>query len=98
MGKAAQRMVMGGMPQEEEEILQSPMRMALQSFLHDKIAMAGVFCFVIIFLCCVILPFFYPIDLYYQDVTQANVAPGFGMLKVPSAMQGNAQDIAFRSF
>ena len=97
MSKAAQRMVMGGMPQEEEEILQSPMRMALQSFLHDKIAMAGIFCFVIIFLCCVILPFFYPIDLYYQDVTQANVAPGFGMLKVPSAMQGNAQDISVGS-
>ena len=97
MSKAAQRMVMGGMPQEEEEILQSPMRMAFQSFLHDKIAMAGVFCFVIIFLCCVILPFFYPIDLYYQDVTQANVAPGFGMLKVPSAMQGNAQDISVGS-
>ena len=97
MGKAAQRMMVGGMPQEEEEILQSPMRMALGSFLHDKVAMAGVFCFVIIFLCCVILPFFYPIDLYYQDVTQANVAPGFGMIKVPSSMQGKAQDISVGS-
>ena len=97
MGKAAQRMMVGGMPQEEEEILQSPMRMALGSFLHDKVAMAGVFCFLIIFLCCIVLPFFYPIDLYYQDVTQANVAPGFGMIKVPSAMQGKAQDISVGS-
>ncbi len=97
MGKAAQRMVLGGMPQEEEELLQSPMRMALQSFVHDKIAMAGVICFVVIFLCCIILPFFYPINLYYQDVTQANVAPGFGMIKVPSALQGNAQDISVGS-
>ncbi len=96
-GKAAQRMVLGGMPQEEEELLQSPMRMALQSFVHDKIAMAGVICFVVIFLCCIILPFFYPINLYYQDVTQANVAPGFGMIKVPSALQGNAQDISVGS-
>ena len=58
MSKAAQRMVMGGMPQKEEEILQSPMRMALQSFLQVKIAMAGIFCFVGIFVCCVILPVF----------------------------------------
>ena len=94
---AAQRMVLGGLPQEEEEILQSPLQMVISSFVRDKIAMIGVILFTFIFLCCVFLPYFFPIDLYYQDVTQANVAPGFGMLKVPSGLQGNAQDMSVGS-
>ena len=91
---AAQRMVVGGLPQEEDELMQSPVRMVVQSFLHDKVAMTGMILFLVIFLCCIVLPFFYPIDLYYQDVTQSNVAPGFGMLKVPSQLQGNAQMVS----
>ena len=74
--------------------MQSPVRMVVQSFLHDKVAMTGLILFLVIFLCCIVLPFFYPIDLYYQDVTQSNVAPGFGMLKVPSQLQGNAQMVS----
>lgn len=91
---AAQRMMLGGLPQEEEELMQSPARMVVQSFVHDKVAMTGLILFLVIFLCCIVLPFFFPIDLYYQDVTQSNVAPGFGMLKVPAQMQGNAQMVA----
>ena len=91
---AAQRMVLGGLPQEEEELMQSPARMVLQSFVHDKVAMTGLILFLIIFLCCIILPFFYTIQLSYQDVTQSNVAPGFGMLSVPSQLQGNAQMVS----
>ena len=91
---AAQRMVLGGLPQEEEELMQSPVRMVVQSFLHDKVAMTGLVLFLVIFLCCIVLPFFYPIELHYQDVTQSNVAPGFGMLKVPSQLQGNAKMIS----
>ncbi len=91
---AAQRMMLGGLPQEEEELMQSPARMVVQSFVHDKVAMTGLILFLLIFLCRIVLPFFFPIDLYYQDVTQSNVAPGFGMLKVPAQMQGNAQMVA----
>ena len=91
---AAQRMMLGGLPQEEEELMQSPARMVVQSFVHDKVAMTGLILFLLIFLCCIVLPFFFPIDLYYQDVTQSNVAPGFGMLKAPAQMQGNAQMVA----
>ncbi|HJB60879.1 MAG TPA: ABC transporter permease subunit [Candidatus Ruminococcus gallistercoris] len=87
-------MMLGGLPQEEEELMQSPARMVVQSFVHDKVSMTGLILFLLIFLCCIVLPFFFPIDLYYQDVTQSNVAPGFGMLKVPAQMQGNAQMVA----
>ena len=96
---AAERMIMGGMPQEEqdEELMQSPMRMVVASFIKDKIAMVGLCLFVIIFLCCMILPFFFPIELNYQDVTQANAAPGFGLLKVPDSLQGNVQALSVGS-
>lgn len=96
---AAERMFMGGMPQEEqdEELMQSPMRMVVASFIKDKIAMVGLCLFVIIFLCCMILPFFFPIELNYQDVTQANAAPGFGLLKVPDSLQGNVQALSVGS-
>ena len=95
---AAQRMVLGGLPQEEEEeVLQSPLQMVVSSFIRDKIAMIGVILFTFIFLCCVFLPYFFPIDLYYQDVTQANVAPGFGMLSVPAQLKNNALDLSVGS-
>ena len=93
---AAERMVMGGMPQQDqdEELMQSPMRMVVASFIKDKVAMIGLCAFVIVFLCCMILPFFFPIELNYQDVTQANVAPGFGMTKIPTALKDNALAIS----
>lgn len=93
----AQKMLLGGAMTEDQEEVLTPIQMVVKSFVHDKVAMAGVICFVFIFLCCVILPFFLPIDMYYQDVTQANVKPGFGMLKVPSALDGNAKQISIGS-
>ena len=60
---AAQRMVMGGLPQEEDELMQSPVRMVVQSFLHDKIAMIGLILFLVIFLCCIVQPFFFHSEL-----------------------------------
>ena len=56
MGKAARKMLVGGMTEEQEAVL-TPIQMVFHSFIQDKIAMAGVCCFVLIFLCCVILPF-----------------------------------------
>lgn len=96
--RTAEKMILGGgaMTEEQEEIL-TPVQMVVRSFVHDKVAMAGVIVFMVIFLSCLILPIFLPIDMYYQDVTQANVAPGFGMLKVPSALQDHAKQISIGS-
>lgn len=98
MEAAAQRMVAGGngIVQDEEELI-TPLQMALANFRENKVAMTGLVCFVVILLCCIILPFFFPIDQYYQDVTQANVAPGFGMMSPPKALANNALDISVGS-
>ena len=61
---AAKRMLLGGgtMTEEQEAVL-TPMQMVFRSFVHDKVAMAGVICFLFIFLCCVVVPFFMPIEM-----------------------------------
>ena len=97
MAKATQRMLVGGMMSEEQEAVLTPIQMVFFSFIKDKIAMVGVFCFLFIFACCMILPIFYPIDVYYQDVTQSNVSPGFGMLKVPKALSSDAGQLSLGS-
>nr|WP_318702420.1 ABC transporter permease subunit [uncultured Acetatifactor sp.] len=97
MTLAARRMMAGGAAAEEEEVLITPFQMVVRNFIHDKVAVAGVICFLLIFFCCIILPFFLPLDRYYQDVTQANVAPGFRMLTPPSGLNGNAQSVSVGS-
>lgn len=93
----AKKMFLGGAMTEEQEETLTPIQQVIRAFMQDKIAMAGLLCFVFVFLCCLVLPFFLPIDMYYQDVTQANVAPGFGMLEVPKSLQGNAKQISIGS-
>ena len=92
------RMMVGGaaeVPDQEELI--TPMRMVVNNFLENKVAMTGLFLFFIILLCCIILPFFFPIERSFQDVTQANTAPGFKQLSVPSSLKNNAMDISVGS-
>ncbi len=75
---AAQRMMLGGLPQEEEELMQSPARMVVQSFVHDKVAMTGLILFLLIFLCCIILPFFFPIQIC---ITRTSPSPTWPRLR-----------------
>lgn len=95
----AQKMMVGEpvIRKEEEEELLTPIQTIIRNFMKDKIAIIGIVVVAFIFLCCVILPFFFPIDKYYQDVTQANVAPGFGMLTAPSNLENNALDVSVGS-
>lgn len=78
----------------EEEQLQSPSRMMVQNFLHNKLGMTGLIIFLIIFLIVLIGPRFLILDLSYQDNTQANVPPGMNMLDVPKELQGHVRDIS----
>ncbi|MBE5893956.1 MAG: ABC transporter permease subunit [Lachnospiraceae bacterium] len=83
--------------QAAQEELVSPFKMVVRNFLRDKVALTGVILVGFVFLCCLILPVFFPIDSYYQDVTQANVAPGFGMLKAPEGLGTAAADLSVGS-
>ncbi|HIS67944.1 MAG TPA: ABC transporter permease subunit [Candidatus Gallacutalibacter stercoravium] len=82
----------GGDPLQEEAV-QSPFRTIVRNFVGNKVAMAGLIVFVVLFLCCFILPIFYPLDVTYQDVTQQNVPPGFSIMDMPGQLQGNVVDM-----
>ena len=78
----------------EEEQLQSPGRMMVQNFLHNKLGMTGLCIFLFFLLCVLIGPHFFVLDLSYQDNTQINVPPGYSLMKVPAAMEGHMRDIS----
>ncbi len=78
----------------EEEQLESPGRVVFNNFRSKKLAMAGVIIFFVIFLFVMIGPVFLPIDLSYQDSSQANLPPGYSYMAYPSELKGNVADIA----
>ena len=77
-----------------EEQLQSPGRLILKNFLHNRLGMTGLIVFLLIFLLVMIGPKFYTLDLSYQDNTQLNVPPGMNMMKVPDEMKNKVADIS----
>lgn len=78
----------------EEEQMQSPFRTIVKNFVSNKLAMFGLILFLAIFAVVLIGPIFYKIDLGFTESSQINVAPGFNLLSVPKALQGNVADIA----
>lgn len=77
----------------EEEALQSPLRMIFKKFFSNKLSRFGFIMFVLIFLLVMIGPYFLPIDLSYQDNTQANVPPGANMMRVPDELKRKIRKI-----
>lgn len=77
-----------------EERLQSPGRLVLNNFLHNKLGMTGLIIFICIFLFVTIAPMALHLDLGYKDNTQSNVPPGRDMMKIPSELQGKVSAIA----
>ncbi len=76
-----------------EDQITSPGKQMLKSYLHNKIAMTGTIIFLLTLLLVLVGPYFFPIDLSYNDVTQMNVTPGMDMMKVPSSIVGNIREI-----
>ena len=77
-----------------EEQLQSPGRVVLRNFMHNKLGMLGLIVFLCIFLFVFVGKVFFPLDLSYQDNTQINVPPGQDLMEVPDGLVGNVVDIA----
>lgn len=87
------RALFAGNAAPAEERLQSPAQAMAKNFLRNPPAITGVILFALIFLSCMILPFFFPLDKGYQDTTQQNTPPGFSLLKVPQGLKNNARAI-----
>ena len=71
---------------QEEEALQSPLRVTARNFFHRPTAVFGLVVFVLIFLLVMIGPYDMPIDLGHSDSNLANIAPGCNMMDIPKEM------------
>ncbi len=78
----------------EEEQMQSPGKTILKNFKSNKLAMTGLIVFLLMFLVAFIGPLIFKIDLSYAESTQVNVAPGYSLMKYPSALKNNVKEIS----
>lgn len=81
-------------PTLAEEAVQTPLRTALQSFFARRMAVFGLFLFLLIFVLTFVLSALYPMDVTQQDVTQQDISPGFDMARLPAAMQDSPRSLS----
>lgn len=72
----------------QEEQVQSPGKTMFKNFLSRKLTIIGIVIYAAIFLCCMVLPAFFPMNLYDADSSQGNMKPGFRFMNIPSALNG----------
>lgn len=84
---------LGEMDIFEVEKLESPSRLAVKSFFRRKLAVGALIVLIALFLFVFIGPLFIPMNVNYTDPLQANIAPNYSMLSVPSGLKNNVRDI-----
>ncbi len=85
------------MTQEERlavEKIESPSVMAVKAFFRRKLAVVALVVLVAMFALVFIGPEFIPMDLNYTDPLQANMAPIYSLLSVPSELADNVKEIS----
>ena len=75
------------------EKIESPSVMAVKAFFRRKLAVVALVVLVSLFLFVFIGPEIWPMDVTFTDPLQANIAPNYTFLKVPSELAGNIKDI-----
>ena len=78
----------------EVEALESPSRLAVKAFFRRKLAVGALIILIMLFLLVFIGPAIRPMDVNFVDPGQANIAPGYSMLSVPSGMKGQMESIS----
>lgn len=73
--------------------IESPSRLLRAAFFKRKTAVAALVVLVALFLFVFIAPAFFPMDINYTDPLQQNVAPQYGLLRVPRKLKKNIAQI-----
>ena len=95
-GRWLKRMVFGASEElgAVAEKIESPGRLTVKAFFRRKLAVIALTVLIGLFLFVFIGPYFVPITLNYTDPLQANIAPNYSMLAVPSDLKGNIRSIS----
>ena len=75
------------------EQIESPSVMAVKAFFRRKLAVVALVVLVSLFLFVFFGPYAFPMELTYTDPLQANMAPIYSLLRVPSELSGNVRVI-----
>ncbi len=78
----------------EEAQIQSPMKTIIKTFSGNRTAMGALAIWLLIFATVLFGPLLNPVNLAYSETSQQNVEPGYDMMKVPEALQGNIKKIS----
>ncbi len=77
----------------EQEELESPKKLLAQAFFRKKTATLSLCALAALFLFAFLAPLFVPLDINYTDPLQQNVAPGYGLKRVPKDLRKGVADI-----
>lgn len=81
----------------EEEAMESQFTTVVKRLFSKRINIISISIFLIVFLFVLIGPFFHPLDINFQEMTQKNISPGFNMMNIPSELDGNIKQISVGS-
>ncbi|MBQ8292119.1 MAG: ABC transporter permease subunit [Clostridia bacterium] len=73
--------------------IESPAKLTREAFFRKKSAVVALVTLLLLFAFVFIAPAFIPMDLYYTDPLQQNIAPGYSMRKVPKTLAENVKTI-----
>lgn len=76
------------------ENLESPTKMAVQTFFKRKLAVGALATIILLFALVFIGPLFVKMDLNYTDKTQANIAPVYSLRRIPAKLKNNIRSIS----
>ncbi len=75
------------------EKIESPSKLLREAFFQKKTAVVALSVLLALFAFVFIAPAFISLDINYTDPLQQNVAPGYGLLRVPKALQKEVAQI-----
>ncbi len=80
-----------------EEAMKGQLRTVLGRLLSKPVNVLAILVFLLFLIGVTVGPYFYPLEINYQDMTQQNIAPGRTMLAIPKELQGHIADISVGS-
>ncbi len=83
------RVFVGGAGEE----IESPSRLRWEAFFRKKTAVAALIVLALLFLFVFVTPLLVPMNVYYTDPLQQNVAPGYSMRAIPKALKKDIRAI-----
>lgn len=72
----------------EEEAIQTPLKTVLKNFSRNRLGMVGLLVFICFLLFAFVGSQVYPINMTYLELTNGDLPPGRGYLKVPGDVKG----------